>query len=660
MQISRHLMARLMRKGHAKLWTVRAIQLPFFVIGGIAAFLLRFDFSVPLEWRDVLWTAVAIGVVSKVAMFQCFGLGNGMWRYFAAADLIRVTGANVAASLIAAAAILAIGPAKFSSSVLAIDFLLSMLLATGLRVGTRLSLEIASRTRAARQKRIFIYGAGSTGALLLNEARTNPAFQRLVCGFIDDDTSKHHMHVNGVPVRGNGASLAALVADQAVEEVLIAIPSADGSDMRRIIGYCQSAGVVFRTMPSIPELVAGRGMAAQIRDVAMEDILGRNAVELDRGRISTKLRGKVALVTGAAGSIGSELCRQIAEFEPAAMVAFEMAETSLFHLEQEIARRFPHLPFHPEIGSVQNPQRLREVFQKYHPAVIYHAAAYKHVPLMESHVVEAVENNVLGTYNVAAAAADCGADDFVMISSDKAVKPASVMGATKRVAELVVRSLQNGGPRYVSVRFGNVLGSNGSVVPTFQRQIARGGPVTITHPEMQRYFMTIPEAAQLVLEASTIGRGGEIFVLDMGRPVRIVDLARQLIALSGLRPDEDIALEFVGARPGEKLVEELNLSYEHTVPTRHDKIRVFAGETPPLDRMAHHLGVLRSACERRDARALIVELKRMVPDYQISRDLLLWLPDPALTRLAAVLDRDSEAAADAGLPPIPALPAIQF
>ena len=356
--------------------------------------------------------------------------------------------------------------------------------------------------------------------------------------------------------------------------------------------------------------------------------------ELDSRRIHAKLGGKVALVTGAAGSIGSELCRQIARFQPAALVALEISETALFHLEREMRRLFPQMAFFAEIGNIQNAQRLREIFRAYGPAVVYHAAAYKHVPMMESHIYEAVENNVLGTFNVAVAAAESGVEDFVMISSDKAVRPTNAMGATKRVAELLIRSLQNGGPRFVSVRFGNVLGSNGSVVPIFNEQIARGGPVTVTHPEMRRYFMTIPEAVQLVLQASTMGRGGEIFVLDMGEPVKIVDLARQLIVLSGLKPDEDIRIEFTGVRPGEKLYEELNMDEEHILPTYHDKVRIFAGSSMSADTTMGNLAALRAACERRDLAALVLELQRMVPDYTPSETLLDRLGQHDLVRLA--------------------------
>ena len=404
-------------------------------------------------------------------------------------------------------------------------------------------------------------------------------------------------------------------------------------------------------MPSLAEIVAGRPVARQIRAVAVEDILGREPVELDRRRISGRLRGQVAMVTGAAGSIGSELCAQIARFEPAALVAFEISESALFHQERDLLERFPGLSFHAEIGSVQNVQRLREVFRRYAPSVVYHAAAYKHVPLMERHAFEAIENNVIGTYNVAMVAAEFGSEDFVLISSDKAVRPTNIMGATKRVAELVIRALQNGGPRYVSVRFGNVLGSNGSVVPIFQKQIAAGGPVTVTHPEMQRYFMTIPEAAQLVLQASVMGRGGETFVLNMGAPVRIVDLARQLILLSGLKPGEDVRIEFTGIRPGEKLYEELQLSGERTLPTGHEKISVFAGACLPFEQVVRHLARLRKACEARDLRSLVMELQQMVPDYAPGEALAAQLAALDLARLAsAVSGLHPSLPVEAGLP----------
>jgi FlaA1/EpsC-like NDP-sugar epimerase len=490
----------------------------------------------------------------------------------------------------------------------------------------------------------LIYGGGAGGSILLSEARSNTAFRRSICGFIDDDPNKQGMSVNGVVVLGTGAQLPELVAQRSVEEVLIAVPSADGNRMKNMVQNCQKAGVPFRTMPAIVEMREGGRKAVLVRDVALEDILGRTVVEWDQTHITEKHRGKVVLVTGAAGSIGSELCRQIARFKPAALVALDTSESPLFDLDQDMRHRFCGMAFHPEIGSVQNRQRLAEVFRRHSPTLVYHAAAYKHVPMMEAHAFEAVENNVLGTYNIAQVAAQYDAEDFVMISSDKAVRPTNIMGATKRVAELLIRSLQNGGTRYISVRFGNVLGSNGSVVPTFQRQIAAGGPVTVTHPDMERFFMTIPEAAQLVLEASSMGKGGEIFVLDMGKPVRIVDLARQLILLSGLKPDRDIMISFSGIRAGEKLYEELNSADEHALATPHQRIKVFNGAHLAAGSASHHLASLRRACESRDLNALLIELKRIVPDYTVGEDLLKRALEPGLFRLAKCVNAEEAGA----------------
>jgi FlaA1/EpsC-like NDP-sugar epimerase len=396
---------------------------------------------------------------------------------------------------------------------------------------------------------------------------------------------------------------------------------------------CDQEGADGGTVPGLGDLVEGHRLLKKAREVSLEDLLGRTPVRLDDGRIRPMIEGKMVMVTGAAGSIGSELCRQLALFHPAGVVGFEIAESPLFEIDREMKQSYPTVPFHPEIGSIQNRARVNEVLRKYRPAAIYHAAAYKHVPLMEANAFEALENNVFGTYNVAAAARESGVEDFVMISSDKAVRPTSVMGATKRIAELILRALQNGGTNYVAVRFGNVLGTNGSVVPIFKNQIASGGPVTVTHPEMRRFFMTNPEACQLVLQATAIGKGGQICVLDMGRPLKIVDLARNLILLSGHRPDEEVKIEFTGMRPGEKLLEELSSLLENTIPTEHEKIRVFVEDTIEIADIQDSLETLREISVSRDVGRLIVALKEFVLDYNPSTFVLQASSKSTKTRI---------------------------
>jgi FlaA1/EpsC-like NDP-sugar epimerase len=603
------------------IWTT---QLGIFALSVFAAFLLRFDFSVPREQYHHLATALMVLVIVKIIVFRTAKLDRGLWRYVSVIDMVRVGVGNLIASSIACAVILAISSSGFPRSLYAIDFLLCLLATGGLRFTVRLIQEATSRTliREANVRNALIYGAGESGTVLLREIRNNPKLPYKVVGFVDDEREKHDLRVAGIKVLGNGNDLKFLVKRYGIEIILIAIPSASGVEMTRILQMCHTAGIECKTVPGLGEIIENHGLAGQIREVAVEDLLGRNPIRLEENQIRASIKGKVILVTGAAGSIGSEICRQIAQFEPAGIVGFDNAESPLFDIDQEMRQAFPTISFYAEIGSIQNRARLDEVFRLYQPLVVYHAAAYKHVPLMESHVFEAIENNVLGTYNVAVAAAEHGVEDMVMISSDKAVRPTNVMGATKRVAELILLALQNGRTKYVAVRFGNVLGSNGSVIPIFKKQIASGGPVTVTHPDMRRFFMTIPEACQLVLQASAIGEGGQICVLDMGHPVKIVDLARNLILLSGLKPDKDIKIEFSGMRPGEKLYEELSTLLEDTIPTEHEKIRVFVGNGMPEDDMVTWLDELRRICEVRDAGRLVVALKEIVQDYSPSTDLL--------------------------------------
>jgi len=605
----------------AFVWTT---LIGIFSISGVAAFLLRFDLSLPAIYFPYLAYALPIWILVKTAVFRAVKLDRGLWLYLSKEDLYRIAFGNLIGSGLSCILIKVIAPRGFPRSIYILDLMICFLATSGLRLVLRLMMEMTSSTRSSKrvEKRTLIYGAGDAGITLLREIRNNPRLSYRVLGFLDDRPDKKGLRLAGAPVLGGGDELESLVTRHNVEMILIAIPSATGAEMTRMLELCHKAGVECRTVPGLAEVIEGNALTGQIREVAVEDLLGRTPVQLEENEIQSKLEGKVIFVTGAAGSIGSELCRQIARFRPAGIVGFEIAESPLFEIDREMRLNFPLVPFYPEIGSIQNRARLDDVLCQYRPSVIYHAAAYKHVPLMEAHVFEAIENNVFGTYNLATAAAEHGVEDFVMISSDKAVRPTNVMGATKRIAELVLLGLQNGCTKYVAVRFGNVLGSNGSVIPIFKKQIAAGGPITVTHPEMRRFFMTIPEASQLVLQASAIGEGGQICVLDMGQPVKIVDLAKKLILLSGLKPGEDIEIAFTGMRPGEKLYEELSTLLEDTVPTRHEKIRIFVGGAMPEADIQEWLDSLHEICAARDTGRLVVALKEMVLDYSPSAHLL--------------------------------------
>jgi FlaA1/EpsC-like NDP-sugar epimerase len=594
-----------------------------FAAAGVTAFLLRFDFVIPDRYIDHLAFGTGVWVVVKTAVFHLAGLHRAWWRFVSIYDVSRIAAMSVVAAALSAVVIVTIGPDGFPRSVFVLDLLLSLLLSMGIRAGSRIAVETVSRAARAGQLQItVIYGAGSAGMALLREIRGNTNLGFRIVGFIDDDPRKTGVSIHGLRVFGGGARLAGVAAQRLVTQVLVAIPSADGSTMTRILEQCHAAGLACKTIPGLGELIENNGLLRQVREVAVEDLLGRKPVRLEVEEITAKLAGKTVMVTGAGGSIGSELCRQIARFGPAALVAYDVSETALFHIESEIRRAYPLLQFAAEVGDVCDAQRLDEVLSDHRPAILYHAAAYKHVPMMERHVFQAIGNNVFGTLQVAKAALRHRVADFVMISSDKAVNPTNIMGATKRFAELVINAFQGSGASFVSVRFGNVLGSNGSVIPTFKTQIAAGGPVTVTHPEMRRYFMTIPEAAQLVLQASSMGRGGEIFVLEMGEAVKIVDLARNLILLSGLRPEKDIKIEFTGIRPGEKLYEELNLSDEETKRTSHEKIRIFRGRVLARAEVENAIRRLEAACAERDKASVLLILKELVPEYNPSHHIL--------------------------------------
>jgi FlaA1/EpsC-like NDP-sugar epimerase len=604
----------------------RCLDMTAFLCAAIAAFELRFDGALPVElYRPILISTCIWAILQSSAFLLC-RVRWDHWRHTSTYDAARVL---LASTVGASASTLAISLLPASSgiprSIYVLEWMMACLLTLGGRVATRVALTMKLLHRAeGNMTRTLIYGAGSAGSGLVLELRQNETLKCDVVGLIDDDPCKANLNLHGKNVLGTGNGLGALVRKYKIQKILIAIPSATGQQMVRILKCVLDAQVEYKMVPSLGELIQDAELGKQVRDVAVEDLLGRKPVRLDQQAIRERIQGKVVMVTGAAGSIGSEICRQIAPFGPLALIGFDEAETPLFQIDRELRKTFPRLAFYPEIGDVTRPDTLHRVMQKFHPAILYHAAAYKHVPMMERHVFAAVENNIFGTWQVAAAAAKYGVEDFVMISTDKAVRPTSIMGATKRVAELVIRAMQQeSGTKFVAVRFGNVLGSNGSVVPIFKEQIAAGGPVTVTHPEMTRYFMTIPEASQLVLQAFSIGKGGEVFVLDMGEPVKIVDLARNLILLSGLEPDRDIKIQYSGVRPGEKLFEELNLQDESLIPTSHAKIKSYVC---PFDVDVRQIGTrlqdLRRIVEAQDVAGLALLLKEMIPDYHPTSRLL--------------------------------------
>ncbi len=596
-------------------------QLALFAIAAFSALALRLDFRISDPVLTTFWKIALLLVPVKGIVFRICDSNRRWWKFTSLHDVRQLVLTNLFASAAAFPCFTSFVQKGLPVSLPFLDLMMCFLVTAGLRIATRMAAENRATSSNEATKTTLIYGAGIAGQMLVREIRANAELPYEVVGFVDDDPSKKASRVQGIRVLGGGEDVPSLVADLAIDTVLVAIPSATPLTLATLFRDCRQTGVECKTVPGLSTLVEGRALTSQVRDVALDDLLGRKAVGLDQQRLRELLEGRVALVTGAAGSIGSELCRQIAKFAPQAIIGYEIAESALFHLDAELKANYPSVPFIPVVGSIQNSARLAEVFQTHRPSLVFHAAAYKHVPMMEVHPFEAIENNVFGTYNVARIARKMGVERFVLISSDKAVRPTNIMGTTKRIAELIVQSMHSPGTKFVAVRFGNVLGSNGSVVPIFKKQIAEGGPVTVTHPEMTRYFMTIPEAAQLVLQGSSMAQGRETFVLEMGEPVKIVDLARNLILLSGLQPGTDIEIKFSGTRPGEKLYEELCTDEENTVETPHEKIRIFRGpEVEPT--FTDCLATLERHCLTRNLPALVAELCALVPEYSPSSQIL--------------------------------------
>mgnify|MGYP002152324956 CR=1 FL=1 len=569
----------------------------------VAAFAIRFEFNWasptlaqfwPVLVENLLWITLI-----KVGVFYLLGLYHSLWRYASIEELVKVALTAVLANA-SVMAYLGITQQFLPRSIHAMAVLLDMAFIGGVRFAYRIGRTyretglLTLQTKLPAIKRVLVVGAGEAGAMVIKELRNHGYRQGRPVGVIDDDESKIGRNLMGVPVLGSREKLGEAVKTKKADEIIIAVPSISRKEMRKLVDLGVRTGAHLKIVPGIYELIDGKVSIKELRDVAIEDLLGREPVVLDTEAIAGYLTGKRVLVTGGGGSIGSELCRQIAGYQPEKLVMLDMYENHLYELQLELERQFPGIPLNVQIGSVRDEAFLQKLFQEEQPQVVFHAAAHKHVPLMENSPGEAVKNNVVGTRNAACCAHEAGCEKFVLVSTDKAVNPTNVMGASKRLAEMVVQALDGeSATEFVSVRFGNVLGSSGSVIPLFQKQIEEGGPVTVTDPEMTRYFMTIPEAGQLVIQAGAMARGGEVFVLDMGDPVKIMDLAENLIRRSGLMPGEDIEIRVTGLRPGEKLYEELLLDINGLEKTRHEKIFV---EKPPvtdfatLDRQVREMG----------------------------------------------------------------------
>ena len=579
------------------------------------AYLLRFNFAPPAEFIAAMWQTLPWVVLAQSLVFLKFGLYRGVWRFASIPDLKRILLAVSTAALLVAALIPFLKlTALVPRSVLILDPILLILMMGGSRFVYRAWKE--HRLYGPRQMQgepVLVLGAGEAALSLLKELQRSRDWR--VVGLLDDKRKMQGHDVYGIKVLGDLEQLPELAERMGVAHVIVAMPSVSHALRRRAIGIAENAGLSVLTVPSFDDLASGKVSVSQVRRVEVEDLLGRDPVDLDDAGLHQLIGGSTVLVTGAGGSIGAELCRQIARFQPGLLVLFELNEYALYSLQQEFERTLPGQRIACVIGDVRNGERIAAVLRRYQPALVFHAAAYKHVPLMEQeNVAEALGNNVLGTHAVAAACQAAGVAKLVLVSTDKAVNPTNVMGASKRLAEMVCQGLQQpDSTRFVVVRFGNVLGSSGSVIPKFRQQIAHGGPVTVTHPEVTRYFMSIPEAAQLVLQAGLMGTGGEIFVLDMGEPIRIAHLAKEMIRLSGL-DERDIEIAYTGLRPGEKLYEELLADGEQTLPTPHPKLRIARARGANSNWLAQMLDWVVSA-PLKDEAALKQELKSWVEDY---------------------------------------------
>ena len=588
----------------------------------IASFLIRFEFKIPADEFDTFLKTLPILLIARMVAYFYYKIDSGWWRFVSMQDLMNIFKSGFWGSTIFVVTMAFINRLQgFPRSVILIEALLNLMATGGIRFFIRFFRERNGRKASKIVKDAIIVGAGKAGVLILNEIRTNTNLGTRVVGFVDDNSYIRGMNIQGVPVLGSTENIPEIVEKKAIDEVIIAIPSAGYKDIARITEIARNTPVKIKVLPNLGKIIQEDSFTGQIRDISYDELLGRRVIafrrESDYKFLEGEIKDRAVLVTGAGGSIGSELCRQVSQFNPRILIMYDRYENSLYELELGLRKQFPNQSILPVIGDIRDGEKFGKILQENGISLIYHAAAYKHVPLMEREPVEAVRNNVLGTFNISKLAVANKVNKFVMISTDKAVNPSSMMGTTKRTAELIVQGLSGGATKFISVRFGNVIGSNGSVIPIFKKQIAEGGPITVTHPEVARYFMSISEAVQLVLTAGGMGQGGEIFLLEMGEPIKIVDLAKKMINFSGLTPQKDIDIVFTGLRPGEKLQEELFWQGEGIVPTENKKITMLKPNGRNFKLLLDRIGRLEE-CERcNDVKGIFALLKEIVPEARI-------------------------------------------
>lgn len=623
---------------------ILAVDIVLIIFSLYGAYLIRFEFIIPPEFMAGFKSIIPVILIIKIFVFYFFDLYRGMWRYTSMTDLVNIIKAAFGSTvLIVSIVVFSNRFIGFSRSIFIIDCCFTIFLISGFRLAVRMFFEHSSEDESgkkaainfiyelfrdlfrhgSKKKKLIIIGAGDCGEKIFREIKSNASLGYSVVGFLDDHPNKKGKKIHGVPVLGPVNEVKAIGEKRNADEVLIAIPSANSEQMRQIVHFCKDSGLRFKTIPGYGELINGRVTINSIREVAYKDLLGRKEINLDEEKIGNYLKDRTVLITGAGGSIGSELCRQVCKYGPEKILLFERAESPLYDIELELKKNFKHINVVPLLADVRDHRHTENIFKKYSPAIVFHAAAYKHVPMLEIQPYKAIENNILGTGNVIEISEKYGVERFVFVSTDKAVRPTNVMGASKRVAEMLIQSRIESNTRYMIVRFGNVVGSVGSVVPLFKKQIKEGGPVTVTHPEITRYFMMITEACQLILQAGAIGaetNNVEIFLLEMGKPIKIIDMARDLIRFSGFEPGKDIEIEYSGLRPGEKLYEELITDGEDVVPTSHEKIMVLRRNDIIDDKIKKDIDSLIQISSACDDEIIKQKLKETVPEYIISNN----------------------------------------